>query len=170
MFRVVSKETTSPAQLLKQMNDHVAAEATQPDGMFITYVYGVYDGAAGTLTYSNAGHFPPLCYRKRTGVFEPLESSGLPIGIMPGQDYAEETVRFESGDVLVMYTDGVIEASDKSGEMFGLERLKELVSAHAAETAAATAARISDAVNGFAGTEPQHDDMTLIVIKAVGLN
>lgn len=166
IFRVVAKDAASPSQLFNNMNEYMSQETSLPSGMFITYVYGVYDGAARTMTYCNAGHFPPLLYKGASGAFHSMGASGLPIGIAPGETYTEESVPFAKGDIMVMYTDGIIESMNLKGEMFGVERLQEIIKDAAALHAQEILTRISDAIRKFSGDTPQHDDITLVVVRA----
>jgi serine phosphatase RsbU (regulator of sigma subunit) len=165
IFRVISQTETSPSVMLRKTNDYISGDPTQ-EGMFITYIYCVYDGAARRLTYSNAGHFPPLLYNTRTKVFKALNAGGMPIGIMAGADFPEEMVEFAEGDLLVLYTDGIIEAMNLQNEMFGVEKLEELIRNHGAEPTRSLIEHISAQIAGFVGEAPQHDDMTIVVIKA----
>ncbi len=169
IFRIVSRDDPSPANILKNINDHVVRENPELSGMFITYIYGIYDSVTQKLTYANAGHFPPLLYRAAERDFLPMKCSGMPVGIMAEQEYDEESVPFTRGDILVLYTDGVIEGVDTRGEMFGLERVMEIVRANAADPAAAILDRIAAAVEAYSRNMPQHDDITLVVAKIVGL-
>jgi sigma-B regulation protein RsbU (phosphoserine phosphatase) len=167
VFRVVSKMENSPAKLLKDINDYLSQELPGSEGMFITYVYGVYNKATHSMTYSNAGHFPPLFYKAKSKTFEPLKSCGMPIGIMPGETYTEETISFEKGDILVMYTDGAIEAVNQKSEMFGLEKLREIIEKDPNLAAAVLLDKIGDEIQRFVGDTPQHDDITVVVVRSV---
>jgi len=165
VFRVIATNETSPSRMLTKTNDCIVNDSTQ-EGMFITYIFGVYDDRAKRFTFANGGHFPPLYYKASEASFRPLESRGIPLGIMKDQEYAEETVDLSSGDVLVLYTDGFIDASDARGETFGVERLQSAVQKNAYLPAEEIIDRIQDSVAGFVGNQPQYDDMTMVVLKA----
>jgi len=165
IFRVISLTETSPSVMLRKTNDYIAGDPTQ-EGMFITYIFGVYDGKTRKLTYSNAGHFPPLLYNTRSKTFKPLNAGGMPIGIMGGADFPEETVEFAQGDILILYTDGIIEAMNLQNEMFGAEKLEQVIRDHASEPSKTIIDHIGSQIAGFVGEAPQHDDMTVVVVKA----
>jgi sigma-B regulation protein RsbU (phosphoserine phosphatase) len=166
IFRVISLTETSPGAMLQKTNDCMVDDASQ-DGMFITYIFGMYDGKTHKLTYSNAGHFPPLLYNTKEKKFKTLGEGGMPIGIMGGTAFEEESVDFLPGDILVLYTDGIIEAMNLSHEMFGIEQLEQVIRDHSSKSASAMIEQISSHVAGFVGAAPQHDDMTVVVVKAV---
>ncbi|MBF0253700.1 MAG: SpoIIE family protein phosphatase, partial [Candidatus Omnitrophica bacterium] len=167
VFRVISAEDPSPSAMLGRINDFLAEDTGDTDGMFITYVFGLYDAPKQTLTYANAGHFPPLLLSSETGRFSELGAGGLPAGIMAGQTYTEEVVPFKSGDVLVMYTDGIIEAMNTGGAMFGVDRLMNLILARKRESAKQILDGMEAEVRLFSGEAPQHDDMTILVVKCL---
>lgn len=166
IFRVISTNETSPSVMLQKTNDYISGDATQ-EGMFITYLFGVYDGKTRKLTYSNAGHFPPMLYSSRNKTFKALNAGGMPIGIMAGNEYPEETVEFVPGDILVLYTDGIIEAMNLQNEMFGPEELEQTIRDHASEPSASIIDHIGARISRFVGEAPQHDDMTVVVVKAL---
>jgi sigma-B regulation protein RsbU (phosphoserine phosphatase) len=133
---------------------------------FVTAVYGVLDVANRRLTYSNAGHNPPLL-RRANGSYRFLDTGGLLLGPFPEATYSEKQVSLESGDLLVMYTDGVTEAyRDELGE-FGLERLQQVLEAGAGSSAREICESIVDVVNAFRFTERVHDDLTVLVVRAL---
>jgi len=165
VFRVFSLSESSPAQMLKKTNDYLVNDSSQ-EGMFITYIFGIYDKRSKKLTYANAGHFPPLLYKSVEGQFEAMEQRGLPIGITDEEEYPEETIDFTSGDILVLYTDGVTEARNTQEEMFGVESLRELIQKNTSSSAQELVDKVSDAVTSFIGRAPQHDDITVVIIRA----
>jgi sigma-B regulation protein RsbU (phosphoserine phosphatase) len=133
--------------------------------MFITYIFGVYDPKSRQLTYSNAGHFPPMLYSAAGREFKALNAGGMPIGIMAGSEYPEEMVSCAAGDILILYTDGIIEAMNLQNEMFGVEQLEKIVRDHSSESANSIVGHIGTQVAAFVGEAPQHDDMTVVVVK-----
>lgn len=166
IFRVISLTETSPGVMLQKTNDYLSGDTTQ-EGMFITYIFGVYDSGTRKFTYSNAGHFPPMLYSAKKKGFKALNAGGMPIGIMGGSDYPEETVEFEKGDILVLYTDGIIEAMNLENEMFGPEQLEQAIREHADQKPAEIIEEIASRIARFVGAAPQHDDMTVVVVKAL---
>ena len=126
--------------------------------------YGVLDLDSGQLTYVNAGHNPPLLV-KREGKYRWLDRGGLILGLSPRAEYEHDIVDLESGDVLVLYTDGVTEAMDQSEHEFGTDRLRREVLDNRDLSAQNISAGILDAVNEFSRGSPQGDDQTLVVLK-----
>jgi serine phosphatase RsbU (regulator of sigma subunit) len=131
--------------------------------MFVTVFYGILDPACGTLTYCNAGHNPPYRLREHAEQ-QALRNTGIPLGIERDATWTTETVAFEPGDMLVLYTDGVSEAQNGRGEFFDVERLLEAARSCHGRTAAAAQAAILAAVDQFVGDAPQFDDLTLLVV------
>jgi serine phosphatase RsbU (regulator of sigma subunit) len=165
IFRVISSEERAPRLALARTNDFISRDASSVKGLFITFLYSIYDERTKEFTCANAGHYLPIIYSARNKKFRTLSASGLPLGIFPDQDYQEETVRLAPDDVVVMYTDGVIEAANARKDMFGLSRLMKLVEESASGGASAILGKIETAMRAFVGTEPAFDDMTLLVFK-----
>ncbi|MEW6126606.1 MAG: GAF domain-containing SpoIIE family protein phosphatase [Acidobacteriota bacterium] len=132
---------------------------------FITTFYGLIDPEHRRLLYINAGHNPPLLLRA-DGSSQLLETSGLPLGIFEDSRYSESVVNFKSGDILIVYTDGVTEACSECEEPFGVNRLEKLVRENESLSAQAIAETIADAVHSYAsGIGGPEDDLTIAVIK-----
>ncbi len=136
-------------------------------GMFVTLLYGALNPETMTLTYVNAGHNPPVLFRK-DGSQEHLNGTGIALGAMDESEYEEATVGLAPGDVLVCYTDGVTEAINCGEEQFGEARLAQTVQGCKERPPEEIITTIMEAVNGFCGDEPQFDDMTLVVLKVEG--
>lgn len=163
--RTVARWCRIASEIVRRSNDAVCEDAGSIS--FVTLFYGVLDERARTLTYVNAGHNPPVL-RRADGAVESLDPTGPAIGVLEEMAYGQVTVALEPGDLLVLYTDGVTEAEDGAGAMFGEERLGAVVEASADSSAAACAAAIREAVDAFAGGAPQSDDITVIVVRVVG--
>jgi sigma-B regulation protein RsbU (phosphoserine phosphatase) len=134
---------------------------------FVTAVYGVLDWPRRRLTYSNAGHNPPILLRAGGGV-ELLEAGGPLLGAFPDSAYQEAFVDLGPGDLLVFYTDGITEASSPEDEMFGIERLIELLATRRPEDSArAICERILEAVRGHGCEVHAADDLTAIVMRVL---
>ncbi len=139
--------------------------ATEP-GRFITLFYSLYDDFRCLLRYVNAGHNPPLLLRSGgRGVPEWLDSGGLVLGVLPDARYTGGEVAIGSGDVLVIYSDGVTEAMDPDENEFGVERLLDCVDRSRELPARELANRIVDDLGRFRRGVPLHDDLTLVVAK-----
>jgi anti-sigma regulatory factor (Ser/Thr protein kinase) len=130
--------------------------------MFVTCLYAIIDTRAGQVVFANAGHNLPYV-RTAEGVLE-LRATGMPLGLMPGMDYEERTHRLEDGDVMVLTSDGITEAHNPSGEMYGFSRLMGRV-AKKTKDEDVCGALVSD-LEGWTGADSeQEDDITLVVIR-----
>src|SRR5690349_3383756 len=139
-------------------------EATNGD-RFITTFYGLVDVENKRLMYINAGHNPPLLLRE-DGTSELLSHGGLPLGAFEDARYSESVAELREGDVLVLYTDGVVEAGNAQDEMFGLPRLEQIVRANESERAYTIVQAVISAVHDYAfDAEGPEDDLTVMVIK-----
>lgn len=165
IFRVISSGEARPAEMLTRSNDYIAADASSGNGMFITALYLLYDQKKKQITYANGGHYQPLWFKSREKVFAELTVSGIPVGIVPDQSYAEETLQLSSQDLLALYTDGVIEARAEDGTMFGIERLMRLIKENSSLGAHELFIKIESGIKEFIGQAPPFDDMTLIVVR-----
>lgn len=163
VFRVISTDEKAPEKLLNKMNDFIAANSTS--GMFITVLYCVYEVLTKKLILANAGHYAPLVYRKSEDRFITMKSGGLPVGILPGQEYEAEEIQLRQGDVLTLFTDGAVESMNPKKEMFELRRMEDVMREHAARPAAEISLRMTEAIKEFAQTEQPFDDTTLLVMK-----
>ena len=165
VLRANAQVPRSAREAVSEANTLIAEDAKS--GMFVTLFYAVVDPAEKTLAYVNAGHNPPLLFRSGGGRPVKLKGTGIIIGVMPDAEYREETIRLESGDLLLLYTDGVTEAINSAEEQFGEERLIETVMRSRDLPPAEIVGRVRDAVMQFSGDEPQFDDQTLMVIRVV---
>jgi len=133
-------------------------------GKFITLFYGVLDLKNKTFTFTNAGHNFPLLLNQ-DGNFKTLEKGGTILGMLHNMGYEEETLLLNPGDLLFLYTDGITEAMNDKEEMFEEERLLDLLKANQKSSAEKLSRKIVDDVLSFQGTQPQSDDLTLVLIK-----
>lgn len=169
MMRVVlhtaPEPPTVPERLLALMNQRIRSFALQEQ--FVTACYATLDGARSPLEYSLAGHNPPLVVRSRTGQVEEFENpAGPPLGLFDEPEFTRRCTRLDRGDTVLFYTDGLTEALNGEGEMFGIERLYETLVEHRAETAEALRDRLLAAMRRHTGAIPPADDVTLIVLRA----
>ena len=142
-------------------------ESTERD-KFVTFFYGVLDWRNGVLIFSNAGHNPPILLH-RDGTVDHLIDGGVALGVLPDARYEERPVALAAGDVLVLYTDGVSEAENATGEQFGEMRLEEVVRRNASRSAAEIRDAIVAAVTEWAGERGPTDDLTLLIARKTGL-
>jgi sigma-B regulation protein RsbU (phosphoserine phosphatase) len=152
-----------PAALLKVVN-HQAYTSSLAD-RYATLFYGVFDGDTRSLHYVNAGHNPPVVLR-HDGSTQWLDSGGAPVGMFPDSDYQESTVQLNPGDLVIVYTDGVVEATNRIGEEWGMEGLLKAVGAwHQQHCGKAEdlVRLIFNAMDNFSDGH-QSDDATLAVL------
>ncbi|MCL6565655.1 MAG: SpoIIE family protein phosphatase [Acidobacteriia bacterium] len=161
ILRSAAQQKLPPAELLQRLNDLICERRV--DGRFMTLTYATWNRAKHKLRIANAGQAQPMLLHG--GRCEKIPLTGLPVGIEPGVAYDELAFVLDPGDVLLFYSDGITEATSESGEQFGTERLRDLLLAHAAASAAEIADRIMDAVEDFAGSAALADDRTLVVLK-----
>ncbi|HKZ55178.1 MAG TPA: PP2C family protein-serine/threonine phosphatase [Anaerolineales bacterium] len=139
---------------------------------FVTLFLGSFDHATRLLRYCNAGHNPPLLLRSQIGMgvdpLQWLEPTGAAIGLLEESQYREQSVRLEPGDVLLLYTDGVTEASDDQGKQFGQERLAEIVRREAGRSIGDLVRGVREGVLSFARREALADDVTIVACRVVG--
>jgi len=157
-------ESVDPGKMLGFINEHLARRYTGQFGAFVTAFYGVFDPATRKLVYASAGHNPPRL--RRCGQQEVSSLDGernIPLGLMEGIDYANSTHYFSSGDRIVFYTDGITEAMNTDGDLYGLARLDHLLEVGCGEHARMIADNIAAEVSDFADEETMTDDRTLIV-------
>jgi phosphoserine phosphatase RsbU/P len=157
------RDRISTAALVSNLNRQLYAN-TAPE-KYATFFFAIYDDAERVVTYTNAGHLPPLVVRGR-GV-ERLDVTGTVVGAFPTARYEEQKVALEPGDILVAYTDGMAEPENVYGEMFGEERLQELLERHAGADSDEIIARAMEAVIQWTGSSELQDDMTMLVARRV---
>jgi sigma-B regulation protein RsbU (phosphoserine phosphatase) len=154
-----------PAELLKFVNRHLTHRYTNSSEAFVTAFYGIYDPARQELTYACAGHNPPRLKRCQDGTLSVLNGvRNLPLGVEVEEDYAECVQRLQRGDQIVFYTDGITEAHNPAGEMFGTERLDQVLE-NCSLQARALLDAVLEAVDQFTNGQPAHDDRTVIVAR-----
>jgi serine phosphatase RsbU (regulator of sigma subunit) len=163
MLQAVSKtlDSSSPGEVLEQVNETLLARI--PANMFVTCFYAILEPESGTLSYANAGHDLPylLC---RGSSCEELRARGMPLGLMPGMSYEEKETMLDAGQAALFYSDGLVEAHDPKGEMFGFPRLRELVAEHGEEGSLGDI--LLKKLYSFAGEGwEQEDDITLLTLR-----
>jgi sigma-B regulation protein RsbU (phosphoserine phosphatase) len=139
--------------------------ATTAPEKYATFYFAMYDEAEHALTYTNAGHLSPMLVRD--GKVSLLEPTGTVVGAFPFAVYEEKTVSLEHGDMLVAYTDGLVEPENAYGEMYGEERLQELLIKYAHTDSSEIIARAMEAVVQWSGALELPDDMTMVVARRI---
>jgi phosphoserine phosphatase RsbU/P len=139
--------------------------ATTAPEKYATFYFAMYNEAEHTLTYTNAGHLSPMLVRD--GNLTLLEPTGTVVGAFAVAKYEEKTVKLEHGDMLVAYTDGIVEPENAYGEMFGEERLQDLLVKYARTDSSEIIARAMEAVVQWTGEGELQDDMTMVVARRI---
>jgi serine phosphatase RsbU (regulator of sigma subunit) len=166
ILRSRSTESGSLGELLGHLNN-LLVEVTGGK-RFMTMVLVTIDGERGELRLSSAGHDPPFIYDPGQDTFIELDTGGLPLGIMQGEQYPEETYGpLPPGSVILASTDGVWEARDETEEMFGKDRIREILRQNAHRDARDIALALRDGVQAFCGEARQLDDITFVVARRV---
>jgi PAS domain S-box-containing protein len=164
MLRAVAQSSESPGEVLKRANDALVADI--PPNMFITCLYTILEPESGRLVYANAGHDLP--YRRKAGrseAAEELRATGMPLGLMPGMSYEEKEIVLEVGESVLFFSDGLVEAHDPKGEMFGFPRLQGLVGTHRSGGSSLIGFLLSE-LTRFTGEDwDQEDDITLVTLE-----
>jgi serine phosphatase RsbU (regulator of sigma subunit) len=151
-------------EVLVRINDFMSERAEH--GKYATVFFASID-EGGKLTYSNAGHCAPLLVRK-AGAMQSLHTTAMPVGLMPGAPFGDETLQLEPGDRLVLYTDGVTEAQNEAAEFFGRPRLREVIEKSRGLSYAELHEALMEAIREFTGGAEQSDDITLVVAEFAG--
>ncbi|MGD0402052.1 MAG: PP2C family protein-serine/threonine phosphatase [Candidatus Acidiferrales bacterium] len=159
-FRAFASEAVSPGTLVGKL-DEVISNNIAPD-RFITFCYCTIDSTDNRLTFASAGHMPPILFR-RSGDAIPLKDGGPPLGIFPNQNYQDIVLPLESGDRLILYTDGLTEATNSEEQEFGERRLVDLGRRNMTLSASDLLAEIKKEVVSFCHGS-FHDDFTLVVV------
>ncbi len=153
---------TEPARVFQIANERMLSDTTSD--LFVTAFYAVLGPASSALTCLNAGH-NPVYWFKADGTIETIGRTGLPLGTFEKLEWETLTLEFGPGDVLVMYTDGLVEARNTDRDQFGIQRLQDVVKAHTGQRAQAILDALLAAVQDFAGDDvPQFDDITLVIV------
>jgi len=163
MIRTSALADRTPVAALLWANQLILNDSQ--GGLFLTAFYAELDTLTGRLTYANAGHHRPLWWQTSARGFQELAAYGIVLGALETIELEERAIVVMPGDLVVLYTDGLTDAMDGAGQLFGAGRLREVVAAHAAGTAQQILAAVVQAVRDFVGTAPQFDDLTLLVVK-----
>jgi serine phosphatase RsbU (regulator of sigma subunit)/predicted ester cyclase len=163
MLRAVAQAlgSSSAGEVLERVNETLLARI--PPNMFVTCFYAILDPNSGSLTYANAGHDLPYL-RRRNGNAGELSARGMPLGLMPEMDYQEKEIILEAGEAALFYSDGLVEAHDPKGEMFGFPRLRALVAEHGEQRSLGDF--LLEELYSFVGEGwEQEDDITLLTLQ-----
>jgi len=162
MLRLAAQSlSSSPGEMLERVNE--ALFTSIPPNMFVTCFYAILDPKSATLSYANAGHDLP--YLRRLGdECEELRARGMPLGLMPAMNYEEKEVALHAGEGVLFYSDGLVEAHDPQGEMFGFPRLRQLV-AELGDVESIAEALLGELYSFVGESWEQEDDITLLMLR-----
>jgi len=155
----------SPAEVLGDLNELLYDDLTSSES-FITMLYMKYDPERRRLTYANAGHNRAILLHSRDGRPTMLDAEGLVLGALRNVEFEERTVELTSGDLLLLYTDGVTEAQNAAGEFFGVERLAASLRQHKGLALESIVKSVLEDTRDFCGDHPLDDDIAMVVMKA----
>jgi serine phosphatase RsbU (regulator of sigma subunit) len=163
MLRTAVQSVEPPGQVLGRINEGLVSDI--PPNTFVTCFYAILDPKSGRLVYANAGHNLP-CRRRHDGQADELRARGMPLELMPGTGYEEKEVVLESGDSMLFYSDGLVEAHNPQRERFGFPHLRRLVSEHDAEEGSLVEFLMNE-LRSFTeqGWEQEEDDITLVTLE-----
>ena len=154
----------APNENLNELNKIIYSDITED--MFITMMHSKYNKENKTLYYSNAGHNPIVVYRASTDSIELHTVKGVAIGFLEEYKYRQGEIQLNKGDIVIFYTDGITEAENSNKEMFGLERLKEVIYNNKNKSPKELRKVILESINRFRKDYEQTDDLTFVILKS----
>ena len=154
--------------MLAHVNEALLARI--PPNMFVTCFYAIVERKSGSLRYANAGHDLPYLRRRGGGDAEELRARGMPLGLMPEMSYEEKAASLSEGESVLFYSDGLVEAHDPEGEMFGFPRLRRLVAEHAAEEGSLVDFLMDELLSFTGEGWEQEDDVALVTLRRSAAN
>jgi sigma-B regulation protein RsbU (phosphoserine phosphatase) len=165
MIRASTTSSHTATKAIQKANNLILQDSKS--SMFVTLFYAVLDPKKKAIQYVNAGHCPPLLYSTRTGNVSKMQPGGIALGVVEDIELQEKELKLEKNDIVVLYTDGITEAVNEKDEQFGETRFIAVVKNNSALSPCELADKIRDEVFTFAQGQPQHDDFTLVVLKAI---
>lgn len=153
----------SPADAMARANRLICADSTS--GMFVTLFYALINPATGEMTYVNAGHNPPLLYRADGDQLTELIRTGMALGVVADASFEQRALHLHSGDFVLLYTDGLTDATDAHQQGFGIKRLQRVVFDHRRVPAVEIMGAVEQAIDDFVGSAVPFDDIAVVVAK-----
>lgn len=153
----------SPREVLALVNQQVLSQARS--GMFVTGLYGILDSQESTFTFSNAGHNLPLLRHSANGKVESIRIPGMAMGIIESPSYQDHIISLSRGDIVLLYTDGMIDATDSTGQLLGLEHFSRLLADTRVASSKELLQHLQERVESFVGEANQFDDLTMVALR-----
>jgi sigma-B regulation protein RsbU (phosphoserine phosphatase) len=166
VLRAQIESLRRPAEIVSALNELLHEDLSRAE-LFITMTYLSCDTATRRLSYTNAGHPPALLFRPSSASFLELDTEGMVLGVQRGVEFDELTLQIESGDLLLLYTDGIIEAEGRAGELFGTQRLREVIVRQHRKPASGVISSVLDAVRAYTGATSFKDDISMLLLKFI---
>ena len=163
LLRAETGQSSDPRQILRDVNRYLLKMNLSE--MFVTLLYGILDCRTGTFTYARAGHLPPILMDERGEVIELPMDQGQPLGLFEEVNLDWQEVTIPRGGLALLFSDGLNEAVDAQGKMFGLERIKQELGLHRHESAKAICTKLYQAVDAYSGEISHQDDYVTVVVK-----
>jgi sigma-B regulation protein RsbU (phosphoserine phosphatase) len=165
-IRMYSESKYSPKEIMRKLNDHLCPICQLiEEHRFVTLFYGVLDTENQCFVYCNAGHNYPLVFKENGTIYELSDNGDIPCGIFENILYEEGNIKLEKNDIMLFYTDGIIEAMNLNNEMFGEDRLRNIVLKNRNLCPDDIISCIYEKMSDFIGDSVQYDDITMMVIK-----
>lgn len=153
-----------PDQIIADLNRRFSNEP-ESESYFLTMVYGIINGKTGDLVLSAAGHPAPLLWSAADGAFYEAQVRGMPVGVLEFSEYQSERLKLSKGDRLFVFTDGIVECPNTTGEQFGLERMKAVLTESAGYPISEISARLKQALHAWHGNDSYPDDISLLILE-----
>ena len=166
LINTMAQQDPSPAEMMVKINNILSTD--NPNSMFVTLVIGILNFRTGKVRYSNGGHNPPILIKDQGGVFYEKQLSGPAVGAIEDVAYKELSLTLNPGDALFLYSDGITEAMNPAKELFSDERLLSEIELLRDRTVEDVIARVNTMVKEHAGSEPQSDDIAMLMIRYAG--
>ena len=170
-IRATVSHLPTPADGIAEANRLICADSA--DGMFVTLFYAMLDPASGKLTYVNAGHNPPLLCRAgdhgEGDLLEELRPTGMALGIVDDFPFEQRTLVLQPGDCILLYTDGVTDATGDGQQQFGMERLRRVILEHRSAPVSGMVTALERSIADFTGGATQFDDIAILAVKRLGV-
>ena len=162
-LKAYTEEFHTPLETVNFLNKQITRDIA--DDRFITLFYLVIERKKRKIIFCNAGHDPMIIYHPSKDIFNEVDTDGMPLGIFESNKFEEKELNVDKGDIVIIYTDGVIEAKNTKREEFGFDKLKDIIRKNAHLLPEEIKIKVLSEVMEFAKGMPQHDDITIVIMK-----